>query len=108
MNTARKELKERYKQRKIVGGVYLIRNTRGGRVLLGATTDIRGSGNRFDFSRKTGLCVDMRLQEDWKKWGADSFVFEVLEEYEKDDSQTMEEFQSDISVLKDLWDEKLI
>jgi hypothetical protein len=49
----------------------------------------------------------MRLQEDWKKWGADSFVFEILEEYEKKDSQTMEEFQSDISVLKDLWAEKL-
>jgi hypothetical protein len=107
MNAARKELKQRYEQRKIVGGVYLIKNTRGGKMLLEATTDIRGSKNRFDFSQKTGSCVDMRIQSDWKKWGADAFVFEVLEEYEKGDSQTMNEFQSDISVLKALWDEKL-
>jgi hypothetical protein len=107
MDTARKELKQRYEQRKIVGGVYLIKNTRGGKTLLEAATDIRGSRNRFDFSQKTGSCTYMRLQEDWKRLGADSFVFEVLEEHEKGDSQTMEEFQSDISVLKDLWVEKL-
>ncbi|MDR0647860.1 MAG: GIY-YIG nuclease family protein [Synergistaceae bacterium] len=106
MNAARKELKQRYEQRKIVGGVFLIKSTQGGKTLLDATTDIRGSRNRFDFSQKTGSCTYMRLQEDWKKWGADSFVFEVLEEHEKGDAQTMEEFQSDISVLKDLWVEK--
>ena len=107
MDAARKELKQQYEQRKIVGGVYLIKNTRGEKMLLEATTDIRGSRNRFDFSLKTGSCADMRLQEDWKKWGADSFVFQVLEEHEKGDSQTMAEFQSDISILKDLWGEKL-
>jgi hypothetical protein len=107
VNAAQKELKKQYEQRKIVGGVYRIKNMRGGKTLLEATTDIRGSRNRFDFSQKTGLCTDMRLQEDWKKWGADSFIFEILEEYEKEDSQTMEEFQSDISLLKGLWGEKL-
>jgi hypothetical protein len=107
MNAARKELKQRYEQRKIVGGVYLIKNTQGGKALLEATTDLHGSRNRFDFSQKTGSCVDMRIQNDWKRCGADAFVFEVLEEHEKENSQTMEEFQSDISVLKDLWAEKL-
>jgi hypothetical protein len=107
MNAARKELKQLYEQRKIVGGVYLIKNTQGEKALLEATTDLRGSKNRFSFSQKTGSCVDMRIQDDWKKYGADAFVFEVLEEHEKGDSQTMEEFQSDISVLKDLWAEKL-
>jgi hypothetical protein len=107
MNATRKELKQRYEQRKIVGGVYLIKNTQSGKSLLEAATDLRGSRNRFDFAQKTGSCVDMRIQQEWKKWGADAFVFEVLEEHEKGNSQTMEEFQSDISVLKDLWGEKL-
>jgi hypothetical protein len=107
MKTPRKELKRQYAQRKIVGGVYLLKNTRSGKTLLEASTDLRGSKNRFDFSQKTGSCVDMRLQKDWKALDADSFVFEVLEEYEKRDSQTMEEFQSDISVLKKLWGDRL-
>ena len=72
-----------------------------------ATTDIQGSKNRFDFSQKTGSCVDMRVRQDWETLGADSYVFEVLEEYPKGDTQTTKEFEADIAALKELWLEKL-
>jgi hypothetical protein len=106
VNTRRKELTSQYQERKITGGVYLIENTRGGQSLLEATTDIRGSKNRFDFSQKTNSCVNLKLRRDWEKDGPDAFVFQVLEEHVKGETQTMKEFEADIAVLKDLWLEK--
>ena len=107
MEARKKEMMAEYKEREIVGGVYVIRNTSSGRKFLDATTDMRASRNRFDFSRKTGSCVNKRIEDDWKKAGAASFVFEVLEEYAKDSAQTMEKFQADVGALKELWLEKL-
>jgi hypothetical protein len=96
-----------YKERQIIGGVYAVTNTRSGRKFVDATTDMRGSRNRFDFAQKTDMCTYKRIEKDWKESGASSFAFETLEEYEKDSAQTMEEFQSDIATLKELWLEKL-
>ncbi|MDR1623258.1 MAG: GIY-YIG nuclease family protein [Synergistaceae bacterium] len=106
MEARRKELTSRYRERKITGGVYLLKNTQGGKSLLEATTDMRGSKNRFDFSQKTNSCANLKLQQDWEKYGAGAFTFEVLEEHVKSESQTMKEFEADIAVLKELWFEK--
>ena len=103
----KKEMLEAYKERQIIGGVYAVTNTRSGRKFIDATTDIRGSKNRFDFSQKTGMCTIKKIEKDWKESGASSFVFETLEEYAKDTSQTMEKFQADVTTLKELWLEKL-
>ena len=103
----KKEMLAAYRERQIIGGVYTITNTRSGRKFIDATTDIRGSRNRFDFAQKTGMCTDKKIERDWKESGASAFTFETLEEYTKDTSQTMEEFQADITTLKELWLEKL-
>jgi len=104
---SKKELQAQYKEREIVGGVYVIKNTLSNKILLKAATNLQGSKNRFEFSQKTGSCVDMKLQKDWNKDGGEQFVFEVLEELKKGETQTSKEFKDDIDVLKEIWLEKL-
>ncbi|MGV8906972.1 MAG: GIY-YIG nuclease family protein [Acetobacterium sp.] len=107
MDQTKKESLAAYKERKIVGGIYIIRNSDAGKILLGSATDLPGRKNRFDFSKKTNSCVDLKLQKDWIILGKEKFVFEVLEELEKGETQSMSEFKEDIDVLKLLWMEKL-
>ena len=104
---SKKELREAYMEREIIGGVFVIVNTLNNKLLLEATTDLRGAKNRFAFSQKTGSCTHMKLQDDWSKHGGDQFALEVLEELARGDSQTQDEFKADVSLLKEIWLEKL-
>ena len=108
-NKTKKELQAKYKERKIIGGVYVIKNTHNGKLLLGAVTNLQGSKNRFEFAQaqNSGSCVSMKLYADWKAHGKDKFVYEVLEELEKGELQTAAEFEADIDFLKKIWLEKL-
>ena len=106
-NNVKKELQSQYKDRETIGGVYLIRNTMNNKLLLDATADLNSIKNRFEFSVKTGSCVYMKLQKDWVAQGSGQFVFEVLEELKKADTQTDASFKADIDLLKEIWLEKL-
>jgi len=96
-----------YKERKVTGGIYAIKNSVTGKLLLLSTCDLQGSQNRFLFSQKTGSCINIKLQDDYSKYGADAFVFEVLEDLEKKETQTAKEFTEDMKILLELWTEKL-
>lgn len=104
---SRKELIAQYKEREIIGGVYIIRNTQNNKILLKADANLQGSKNRFEFSQKTGACIELKLQVDWNKDGGKQFVLEVLEELKKSETQTEEEFKTDINILKEIWLDKL-
>jgi len=104
MDTNRKkELKDAYKSRKVVGGICSIRCSGSQNVKVQATTDIEGSRNRFNFAVLTDTCPDPSMREDWLKYGSKSFSFSVLEEIKKSDSQTDEEFSKDIEALYDIY-----
>lgn len=102
----RKELIQNYKERKIIGGIYCIKNTENGKILLQATVDLQGGLNRYEFAIKTGSCVSVFLQKDWAVYGKDVFVVEVLDRLEKKEEQTQKEFLQDIKDLGQLWKEK--
>ncbi len=53
MSNHKKELKARYKDRRIIGGVFVIRNTATNKLFLDSTTDLQGSKNRFAFAQQT-------------------------------------------------------
>jgi hypothetical protein len=106
-NKTKKELQAQYKERKVTGGVYAVRNTRSNKLLLEASTDLQGSKNRFDFAKVTGSCVHTKLNADWMEQGSGDFVYEVLEELEKGETQTAEEFKADVDLLREMWLEKL-
>lgn len=103
----KKELLNKYKERKVTGGICVIKNTANGKMLLAAVTDLQGYKNRFEFFNSTGSCTDNRLKNDWNEFGADVFVLETFEELVKKETQTAKEFSEDIETLKEIWLEKL-
>lgn len=98
----RRELLGAYKERKTVGGIYAIRNRKNGRLLVGSAADLKGFRNRFEFAKQTGSGLSLRLKRDWEAFGPDAFELEVLEELEKKDAQTAEEFSADLKALLEL------
>lgn len=106
-NQTKKDMINQYKDREITGGIYAIKNTETGKMLIEATTDLRGRQNRFEFSQKTGTCVYVKLRDDWNKQKGEQFILEVLEELKKGESQSMEDFKADIEILLEMWLEKL-
>lgn len=103
----KKELKDAYKERKVIGGICAIKNISNGKMLITAVADIAGYKNRFEFSKSTGGCVSIKLQKDWNELGTNNFTFEILEELDKKETQTPKEFNEDIKTLKEIWLEKL-
>ena len=69
----KKELKDAYKQSKTAMGVFQIRNKVNGRIFIDSALDAE---LKFGNHRIT------ELQKDWKTFGADNFMFEVLAELE--------------------------
>jgi hypothetical protein len=106
-NLSKKEKLAQYKERTIIGGVYAIKNTANGKLLLLSSNDLQGVRNRFEFSLKTGSSINIKLQNDWAEFGKSAFRFEVLEELEKKEVQTSKEFSEDVKTLEELWREKL-
>jgi len=103
----KKEIIAEYKERKILGGIFVIRNSDTGKILLDSTTNLQGAKNLFEFSKKTGSCGILKLQSDWTAIGKEKFVFDVLEELEKGETQTLKEYKDDLEVLKLMWKEKM-
>ena len=103
----KKKMQSSYKEREKVGGAFVVVNCENDKVMIDASTDIQGAINRFDFSKKTGSCVYLKLNEDWIKHGKEAFKLEVLETITKKPEQTDEDFKEDVEVLKNLWLEKM-
>lgn len=95
----KKELMKTYKERTVIGGVYAIVNTVNGKRLMGKTTDIQGSRNRFEFSQKMNSAVSPRLKDDWTLHGGKAFRFEEIELLEKKPEQSDRDFSNDIDEL---------
>lgn len=105
--TDKRKLREQYNARKITGGVFVIKNSKTGKMLLQWAADLQGSRNRFEFSKKTGSCVNLILQREWNIYGADAFDFEILNQLDMKDEQTQNEFTEEIKLLETMWRERL-
>jgi len=103
---SKKELRDQYKNRICIGGVYCIKCHGNSKSWLGSATDLQGFKNRFSFSVMTNSCPELYMKEDWNEFGASSFTFEVLEEISKKDTQTAGEFAEDVATLLEMWNEK--
>lgn len=103
----RKKLREQYKTRKVVGGVYRIRNRETGRFYLQWTDDIQATRNWYKSCTDFGSCPLPHLQADWKQYGVDAFALEEMDLLEKPEDQAREDFFIDLKTLLELWSEKL-
>lgn len=108
MNQDRKrQLQEAYKNRKVVGCVFIVRNAKNGRFYLNYSDVSAAAKNTFDLAVSSGTAYKPVMINDWKEHGASAFSFEILEEIEKTEEQSDREFRDDLATLTDLWLEKL-
>lgn len=103
----RKALRAAYKERKLRGGVYSIKNTINGRYLLGFAADLQSIRNQFAFMVATNTCPRPVLRADWLALGAHAFALEVLEEFGQRADQSEAAYLEDLETLYLLWREKL-
>lgn len=103
---SKKILKEQYKNRSVVGGIYSIKCSINNAMWLRAATDMQGARNRFTFAVKIDSCPEPCMLEAWKTYGGTTFSFEILEEMQKKETQTEKEFSEDINTLMEMWSEK--
>lgn len=103
----RKKYNASYKNRRLIGGVYMITCTESNKQWLRATKEMSVAQNRFQFSVDTNLTPEMCMIRDWQKYGPAAFNFEVLESIEKEEALSDEEFVEETKLLLEIWEEKM-
>ena len=101
----KEELKRQYKETKTEAGVYQIRNTKNEKVFIESTMNLKTiNGRRFGL--ETGTHQNKLLQNELKEFGAEVFVFEVLEILEIPEEGYFDAKDA-LKKLKEKWLEKL-
>ena len=106
MSDKKKDLKREYKLNHRPMGVYQIRNIVNDKVLVGSTLNLPGIFNRYKLQLKMGNHPNAALQAEWNEFGAESFVFEILDELTPRENPGYD-YHEDLTSLEDLWLEKL-
>lgn len=102
----RKALKDAYKNRLRIGGIYRISCNNNSSNWVRASTDLQGIKNRFIFSITSNICPDKSMFPEWNQYGATAFSFEILDEIQQKETQTEQEFSEEVNTLLELWNEK--
>ena len=101
----KEELKQQYKETKIETGVYQIRNTKNQKLLIESTLNLKSiNGRRFGL--EMGTHQNKLLQSELKEFGAEAFVFEVLEVLEIPETGYFDTKEA-LKKLKEKWLDKL-
>lgn len=103
---SKQDLKREYKERKKPAGVFAVRNTANGKVLLGSSLNIEGPLNAHRFMLSIGRHRNELLQKDWGTYGPGKFVFEILEVVKSSDDPTFS-IEDELTLLEQIWIEKL-
>jgi hypothetical protein len=103
---SKKDIKREYKERKKVAGIFQVKNIENGKVLLGSSLNLDGPLNRHKFLLTTGSHSNKVLQKEWKEYGQDKFVFEVLEVVDVKDVSGFNP-DDELKLLEQIWIEKL-
>lgn len=102
----RKELKRQYLETPKQAGIFQVKNTVNGKVLLGSSTNLHGPLNKHRFMLSTGMHTNQALQQDWKQHGADAFTFEVIEVVRQKDEPGFS-VADELTLLEQIWLERL-
>ncbi|HTK81733.1 MAG TPA: GIY-YIG nuclease family protein [Bacteroidota bacterium] len=103
---SKEELKREYKERPKPAGIFRIRNNANGKSLLGSSLNLEGPLNAHKFMLTIGRHQNEVLQNDWNKFGADQFDFEILEVVKVKDDPSFS-IEDELTLLEQIWVEKL-
>src|SRR5690242_12672050 len=106
MMKSRQESKRNYLERVKPAGVFQVRNTNTGKLLLGSTLNLEGALNGHRFSLAIRAHRNTALQHDWNSYGPDAFVFEVLEVVKVSDEPYFN-LNDELTLLEQIWIEQL-
>jgi hypothetical protein len=106
MSNKKKELTKDYKQNHRPMGVFQIRNTVNGKVFVAGALDLPGIMNSQKFQLSMGGHRTKTLQAEWQQYGAESFVFEILDEITPTQNPGYE-YREELKAMQELWLEKL-
>lgn len=103
---SQKDIKREYKERKKDAGVFQVKNVVNGKVLLGSSMNLAGPLNAHRFMLTIGSHLNKALQKEWNEYGAESFVFEILEVVKVKDEPGFN-VEDELALLEQIWIEKL-
>lgn len=96
-----------YREREVFGGVFGVRNKVTGKVLLCSAGDLHGCREKVDFAVATDSpTVFIRIQEDWRKYGAENFEYVEYARVKRED-ESREEFDAKMKLLYKKYAEQL-
>jgi group I intron endonuclease len=103
---SKQEIKREYRERQKPAGIFRITNTVNGKVLLGSSLNLEGPLNSHKFMLSIGRHRNELLQKEWNEYGADKFVFEILEVVKVKDDPDFN-LSDELTLLEKIWLEKL-
>ena len=106
MTRSRKELKRAYQERPKVAGIFQVKNTANSKVLLGSSLNLDGPLNAHRYMLTIGSHRNAALQADWNQYGANAFVFEILEQITPSDDPQFN-LSDELSLLEQIWVEQI-
>jgi len=95
-------LKLQYKMRKKPMGVFQIVNQVNGKRFIDSALDLDVIYNRHSFQLRLGVHRSSALQEEWNRYGAEHFTFEVLEKLDDETAQTTN-VSEQLQAMKEKW-----
>ena len=102
----RKALIRDYKETRRPMGVFRVRNTVNGKSMIGTSKALPGMLNRQRFQLDLGSHPNRALQNDWKEFGPEAFVFETLDTLQAPDQPDYDPTE-DLRALERLWLDKI-
>src|SRR5512138_2804155 len=106
MTKSKKDIIREYKEREKPAGVFQVKNTANGKVLLGSSLNLEGPLNKHRFLLKINGHPNKELQKDWNGLGPDRFTFEILETIPLKDDPNFN-LKDELTLLEEIWLEKL-
>ena len=99
---SQKELKNDFKSARTQMGIFQIRNLVNGKVLIDSSTNLESIWNRNRTELKFGSHRNDLLQNEWKQFGEENFVFEVLAEIKQKEDEVIN-YTAELKQLKALF-----
>jgi len=103
---SKQDIKREYKERQKPAGLFQVKNTVNGRVLLGSSLNLEGPLNSHKFMLMIGKHRNEALQKEWNEYGPEKFAFEILEVVKVKDDPNFN-LNDELTLLEQIWIEKL-